>query len=142
MSSSRLRDVSAVDLPPGCLGLAHFELEPPAAEEEAAIDQVDTVLGEDMTHTGQTIGTLGYMSPEQVAFAPDGPHAASADRGGGIYLWDSATGKAVRTFEGHSDEVYSLAISATAAWTSSFRWESGTVVWNSAVGAGRFTRRD
>jgi Tol biopolymer transport system component len=46
-----------------------------------------------------------------VAFAPDGRHVLTGSGDGKARLWDVATGKELRTFEGHSDWVMSVAFS-------------------------------
>ena len=46
-----------------------------------------------------------------VAFSPDGRSVLSGSGDKTVKLWDAATGRLVRTFEGHSDWVNSVAFS-------------------------------
>jgi WD40 repeat protein len=53
-------------------------------------------------------GSLGYSS---VAFSPDGKLALGGRRDGAARLWDVQTGKELRNFPAHSNEVNSVAFS-------------------------------
>ena len=47
----------------------------------------------------------GHQKPVYaVAFAPDGKTFVSADLGGVLRVWDRATGKPIRTWQGHAVE--------------------------------------
>jgi WD40 repeat protein len=46
-----------------------------------------------------------------VAFSPDGSRVLSGSSDNTLKLWDAATGTLLRTFEGHSDVVTSVAFS-------------------------------
>src|SRR5262249_40919696 len=48
---------------------------------------------------------------EKLRFSPDGRLIASSD-GHDVHVWESATGKCVRTFSGHRNEIEALAFSA------------------------------
>ena len=57
------------------------------------------------------LGTVGLRHTgdvQAVAFSPDGKHLASGGADLGIRVWDLATGKLLRTLEGHSAPVRSL----------------------------------
>jgi dipeptidyl aminopeptidase/acylaminoacyl peptidase len=61
---------------------------------------------------GQSIASIytgAYVL--DVAFSPDGQHVASSGTDNAIRLWDAATGAAVRTFTGHTDDVSTIAFS-------------------------------
>jgi WD40 repeat protein len=53
---------------------------------------------------------LGHSSGvTSVAFAPDGKTALSGSQDKTLRLWDLASGREIRKFEGHSGEVFSVA---------------------------------
>src|SRR5215831_17362538 len=45
-------------------------------------------------------------SATSLAFAPDGKTLASGDEDGRAHLWDRSSGKEIRRFEGHEDDVW------------------------------------
>jgi eukaryotic-like serine/threonine-protein kinase len=47
----------------------------------------------------------------RLAFSPDGKHLARAGYGGIAEVWDTATGRKVQTFKGHSGVIHSIAFS-------------------------------
>lgn len=70
--------------------------------------------------TADTVGRLELQerlmghsdAVSSLAFSPDGSRLASGDRGGGIRVWDVATGTELAAFSSQSEWVESVAISA------------------------------
>jgi WD40 repeat protein len=69
-----------------------------------------------------------------VAFSPDGRTALSGSADHTLKLWDVATGKLVRTLEGHSDEVTSVAFSPDGRTVLSGSWDHTLKLWDAATG--------
>jgi WD40 repeat protein len=64
---------------------------------------------------------------------------ASASLDETVRLWDSATGAARRTLEGHSDAVGTVAFSPDGRLVASASWDKTVRLWDSATGAARCT---
>ena len=63
-----------------------------------------------------------------VAFSPDGAQVLSGGYDKSLKLWDATTGRLLRSFEGHSDEVTSVAFSpGTGRLIGTFEGHSGGV---------------
>src|SRR5262249_39269018 len=95
--------------------LAAARPDPPKGQEKPAAPAPPTDLYGDPLPAGAVAG-MGTVRLRQggdilfIAFSPDGKTLASAGRGG-LRLWDVATGKEIRRFEGHRAEVYCVAFS-------------------------------
>jgi RNA polymerase sigma factor (sigma-70 family) len=68
-------------------------------------------------------------SSEVLAFSPDGRLIASSDLAD-VHLWEAATGKKVRTFRGHRNEMESLTFSANGRRLASGSWDGTVLVWD------------
>jgi RNA polymerase sigma factor (sigma-70 family) len=72
--------------------------------------------------------------PQCLAFAPDGKHAAVAPGDGSIRLWEVATGKEERKFDGHRSEVGALAFSPDGKAFASVGPDGFIRLWDVATG--------
>jgi len=84
--------------------------------------------------TGTSLGTLGgYGVILGRAISPGGTIFVSADDK--IQLWDVRSGQVVRTLEGHTRDVYSLALSANGRTLASTQaWDNSIWIWDVATG--------
>ena len=53
----------------------------------------------------------GFSVCGHLAFSQDGKHLARAGSGGIAEVWDTATGRKLQTFKGHSGDIHSIAVS-------------------------------
>jgi tetratricopeptide (TPR) repeat protein len=76
------------------------------------------------------------MDTTDLAFAPDGRTLASAGWDRTVKLWDAATGRQLRTLQGHSDSVLAVSFSPTAQWLASVGYDGTMRFWGgSSAGA-------
>lgn len=73
---------------------------------------------------------------EALAFSPDGAHlvAGGMPTEPTLKLWDVASGRLIRTLEGHSDMVYSVAVSADGTRLVSGSKDGTVKLWQAATG--------
>ncbi|MBY0525232.1 MAG: hypothetical protein K2R98_17630 [Gemmataceae bacterium] len=69
-----------------------------------------------------------------VVFAPDGKTLASAGWDKAIRLFDVATSKEIRAFEGHEAEIECLAFSPDGKFLASGAWDKTVRLWDVATG--------
>jgi hypothetical protein len=68
-------------------------------------------------------------------FSPDGKFLATAGWGQPIiHLWEVATGKKIRDFEGHEEPIWSLAFSPDGKRLASTSWDGTIRLWDVARG--------
>jgi WD40 repeat protein len=77
---------------------------------------------------------------ECVAFSPDGATLASGStgisgaEGDDVILWDAATGKQIRIFEGHREGVVNVAFSPDGSMLASGASDGTVMLWNATTG--------
>ena len=69
-----------------------------------------------------------------VAFASNGRQILTGMSDGTIDLWDIASGKKLRAFNGHTSTVNTLRLSRDGKQMLSSSWDQTVVVWNFATG--------
>src|SRR5262249_59157994 len=69
-----------------------------------------------------------------LALSPDGKTVASGSFDNTIILWDSESGKPLRTLSGHNGAVYSLAFAMGGKLLLSGSKDETLVLWNPATG--------
>jgi WD40 repeat protein len=74
-------------------------------------------------------GKPSPRSLEQLSFSHDGRLLASSD-GHIVHVWEVATGKEIRTYEGHRGDIESLAFSANGRRLASASSDSTVLIWN------------
>lgn len=69
-----------------------------------------------------------------VAFSPDGTLVATGDHADKVKLWDVATGKLLRTLEGHSEDVSAVAFSSDGTLIASAGEDRNVGLWDVKTG--------
>jgi WD40 repeat protein len=75
-----------------------------------------------------------------IALSPNGQRLAAGAADGSVRLWDSQTGKLVRTLRGHRDEVLSVAFSPDGKELLSGSRDGDARIWNLSNGAATVLR--
>jgi hypothetical protein len=70
-----------------------------------------------------------------VAFSPDVRQVLSDSSDKTLNLWDAASGALLRTFDGHSNQVWSVAFSSDGRQLLSGSWDGTIRVWSAETGA-------
>jgi WD40 repeat protein len=68
-----------------------------------------------------------------VAFSPDGRRLASASHDQTVKLWDSATGKELLAFKGHTDSVVHVVFSPDGQCLASASYDKTVTLWSAAT---------
>ena len=87
-------------------------------------------------HIGDTLAAR-YSAGPPMAFSPDGKQivTASVDDNETIRLWDAASGKEIRAFQGHTLSISSVAFSADGKQVLTGSWDRTARLWDAATGA-------
>ena len=91
--------------------------------------QLDPVSGD----VGAELG-LGHRACCQIVISPDGKYLASGSYQNLVLLWDAETGELVRSFEGHSDYVVSVAFSPDGNRIASGSYDGTIRIWDKDTG--------
>ena len=86
--------------------------------------------------SGKELLAIDYINtPGSVAFSPDGKNIVTAGLGfRGVQVWDSATGKEIVTFKGHTFSVRGAAFSPDGKKIVSVSTDPTLRVWDAATG--------
>ncbi|MDR1555509.1 MAG: protein kinase, partial [Tannerellaceae bacterium] len=69
-----------------------------------------------------------------VCFSSDGRQVLSGYGNGSIRLWDTATGKCIRTFREHANVIKSFSLSPGGQWVLSGGWDKAIRLWDTTTG--------
>ncbi|WP_328673511.1 NB-ARC domain-containing protein [Streptomyces sp. NBC_00328] len=104
-----------------------------ATASDEAVRIMDTGTGRRMrARTGHPL-VVTEMA-DRVAVSPDGQWFTTAGFGGGVGIWDCATGEKLRTIATHSDEITAVAISADGAWLAGAGSRGTVGIWDPITG--------
>ena len=83
----------------------------------------------------EVISQLAHSDPvHSVAFSSDGRRVVSGSQDHTLKLWDVASGKLIRTFEGHEEGVSAVAFSRDGARLLSGGYDHTVKLWDAATG--------
>lgn len=132
-------------LPSGAVKFARYS---PDGQRIATADSDGTVKVWNVIGSGGPVLTLNGHQPfvTSLDFSPDGKWIVSAPAGSGgvdrsLRLWDSATGRLVRTFDGHTDGVACVAFLGVGRRIVSGGWDHTVRLWDAQTGRNLWTRR-
>jgi hypothetical protein len=124
----------AVFLPGGQMALAN--------SEDGTIVLWDVTTGEQVHRysglTGNVGGHLagaGYYTTRvnELAVTRDGRHFLSAGMDNDLLLWDTATAKSLRRFNGHAQGVFTVALTPDDRWALSGAGDESLILWDVAT---------
>ncbi len=69
-----------------------------------------------------------------VDYSPDGTRIATCGLGRDVVLWDVATGNAIRTLKGHTDDVVTVRYSPNGRYLASGSVDKSLIIWDALTG--------
>ncbi|MGB3189184.1 MAG: CHAT domain-containing protein [Limnoraphis sp.] len=69
-----------------------------------------------------------------VSFSPDGKLLATSSADSTVKLWDTTTGKEIKTLRGHTDLVYSVSFSPNGEWLATGSRDNTVKLWDVSTG--------
>ena len=84
------------------------------------------------SHRSEKCDPHSYIN--SVAFSHDGKFAISGNSDNAIKVWNIETGKKIRVFKGHSDEVRSITLSPDGRYLLSGSWDGTIKLWHYDTG--------
>ncbi|MBW2246665.1 MAG: peptidoglycan-binding protein [Deltaproteobacteria bacterium] len=82
----------------------------------------------------QVVVQLGHMTVKSVTLSSDGRFALSGGSDHALKLWDVATARIIRTFQGHSDSVNAAAFSPDGRYIVSGSSDNTLKLWDLTTG--------
>ena len=70
-----------------------------------------------------------FNGVDSVSFSPDGRLLATGGRDNTVKIWDSATGQALQSLEGHQKPVLTVAFSPDGRWLASGSGDNSVRLW-------------
>ena len=68
-----------------------------------------------------------------LAFSPDGATLVGGSQNGTIHLWDTTTGKEIKTLIGHNDRIVSVAFNPDGRTLASGSWDKTIRLWDATI---------
>lgn len=99
-------------------------------DESPGVIEWDTAAGTPM----HEYAIAGYSQMASMSLSPTQEILASGDRDGNILLWDLTTRDPIRSLQGHSDWVYSVAFSPDGKRLASGSEDHRVILWDAASG--------
>ncbi|MCG2710445.1 MAG: caspase family protein, partial [Thermodesulfovibrionales bacterium] len=108
---------------------------PGFAETEQIPKPLKEAKPESTDISAKIFAPTGHHEVSSVAFSPDGKHIISGgNMKNSLKLWDSATGREIRTFIGDTDAIYSVAFSPDGRYVLSGSENQTMKLWDVATG--------
>ena len=93
----------------------------------------EATTGRELLHLPGTTPLVDSYGPQRLAFSPDGALLASSDNNL-VKIWDSVSGKVLRTLSGHTADVWAVAFSRDGKRLATGGVDATVQVWEVATG--------